>query len=217
MAWWLAGGISSGDCVLAYAPIGASDETAARVNLANPGTYDATAGSAPSWNTATGWSFNGSQWLRSNFSVNSVSYTLIVRFANIGTGSGDDYRIGNAIHYVIPRFESNKRGFSYYGFNFLGASTNIVSGTMAQAGENSYYNGAADGTLTATLYSSLEYFIGARSATPEQPMVGDIVAYAVYSRVLNSTEVAALHTAMMGLPETNKIPVFMNQYRQRRA
>lgn len=216
MSWWLAGGISSGDCVLAYAPIGASDATAARVNLANPGTYDATTGSAPTWGASTGWSFNGSQWLRSNYSVDSVVHTLMIRFANIGTGSGNDYRIGSEVHYVSPKFGGGgSRIYSYTNFN--NPSGELTNGTMAQAGGNSYLNGAADGTLTAASGLVREYVVGARGTVGSQPMVGDIVAYAIYSRVLNSTEMAALHTAMMGLPESNKIPVFMNQYRQRRA
>lgn len=214
MSWWLAGGISSGDCVLAYAPIGAADATAARVNLANPGTYDATVGSAPSWNTATGWSFNGSQWLESNYSVNSTVHTLMIRFANIGAGSGNDYRVGNEPHYLSPTWYGS-RLYTYGNLNIVGV--NIAGGTMAQAGGNSYLDGAADGTLTPSSNGAYEYIIGARSAAPANPMIGDIVAYALYSRVLNSTEVAALHTAMMGLPEANKLPVFMNQYRQRRA
>ncbi len=39
--WWLAGGIPAENCIAAYQPKGAASYAASKVNLANPGTYDA--------------------------------------------------------------------------------------------------------------------------------------------------------------------------------
>lgn len=196
--WWLSGGVSSADCVLAYAPKGADDFTAARLNLNNVGVLDAITGVAPAWNASTGWSFDGTQYLRTQYSANSVSHTLMVRFANV-SASGSDYRIGNSNNYVAPRFSGNQRGYVNGGFNFVAATSNITAGTMAVAGANCYLDGAADGTLTTSLAGSFEYIVGARAAIPDQPLIGDILAYALYSRVLTAGEIAALHTAMMAL------------------
>lgn len=55
--WWVVPGKT---CVAAYQPIGAASLAASYVNLANPGTYDAAPGVAPTWASATGWTFNGS-------------------------------------------------------------------------------------------------------------------------------------------------------------
>jgi len=56
--WWLAGGINAANCIAAYQPIGAADYATSKVNLANPGTYDAYEGTAPDWSAVTGWTFD---------------------------------------------------------------------------------------------------------------------------------------------------------------
>ena len=91
--WWLSGGISAANAILAYQAKGAASYAASLVNLANPGTYDAYAGSAPTWAAGTGWVFNGStQYLyahSSGFSdlVSNGAYTFCTRFACDGNVS----------------------------------------------------------------------------------------------------------------------------------
>lgn len=61
-AWWLAGGVDPADCVAAYQPKGAADLAASYVNLANPGTYNAsvpTGKDAPSFAAGIGWTHDG--------------------------------------------------------------------------------------------------------------------------------------------------------------
>jgi hypothetical protein len=50
--WWYVAGQT---CVAAYQPIGAPSLAASYVILANPGTYDAAPGVAPTFDAATGW------------------------------------------------------------------------------------------------------------------------------------------------------------------
>jgi len=96
--WWLSGGISAANAILAYQAKGAASYAASLVNLANPGTYDAYAGSAPTWAAGTGWTFNGStQYLyahSSGFStlVSNGAYTFCARFA-----CDDDVSVRQAI------------------------------------------------------------------------------------------------------------------------
>ena len=52
--WWLSGGVSAANCVAAYQPIGATSLAASYTNLANPGTYTAAPGVAPTFDAATG-------------------------------------------------------------------------------------------------------------------------------------------------------------------
>ena len=44
LSWWVVAGKT---CVAAYEPLGAASLAASYVNLANPGTYDATPGTTP--------------------------------------------------------------------------------------------------------------------------------------------------------------------------
>ena len=91
--WWLSGGINAANAIVVYQPKGAASYAASLVNLANPGTYDAYAGSAPTWAAGTGWTFNGStQYLyahSSGFSdlVSNGAYTFCIRFACDGNVS----------------------------------------------------------------------------------------------------------------------------------
>lgn len=56
--WWLEGGISSTNCLAAYKAKGAVSYAVSKGNLARPGTYDLTDGSAyPAWAADTGWTF----------------------------------------------------------------------------------------------------------------------------------------------------------------
>jgi len=96
--WWLSGGINAANAIVVYQPKGAASYAASLVNLANPGTYDAYAGSAPTWAAGTGWTFNGStQYLyahSSGFStlVSNGAYTFCARFA-----CDDDVSVRQAI------------------------------------------------------------------------------------------------------------------------
>lgn len=79
--WYLAGGVALANAVAVYQPIGAASLAASYVNLANPGTYDAAPGVAPTWAGASGWVFNGtSQYLRVGAAVvGSPPFSMIAR------------------------------------------------------------------------------------------------------------------------------------------
>jgi hypothetical protein len=82
--WWLSGGISAANCIAAYAPKGAATYAASKINLANPGTYNAVDGAAyPTWNVATGWTFNGSTQYLTTGIIPTDAYTVIFRYANL--------------------------------------------------------------------------------------------------------------------------------------
>ena len=82
-AWYLRGGIARANCVAAYAAKAAASLAASYVNLANPGTYNLTTTSAPSWANATGWSFNGTaNYLNTGIVPNSKNWTYIAAFTD---------------------------------------------------------------------------------------------------------------------------------------
>src|SRR5574338_141498 len=53
--WWLSGGVSPPDVVAAYQPKGAANLAESYINLANPGTYNASPAVSPGWSSLTGW------------------------------------------------------------------------------------------------------------------------------------------------------------------
>ena len=84
-SWWEVAGKT---CVAAYQPKGAASYAASLVNLAQPGTYNATEGVAPTWAAGTGWTFNGTtQHLNVSAAAGFMTilggdaYTAIARFA----------------------------------------------------------------------------------------------------------------------------------------
>jgi len=79
---WLAGGIPRTACVAAYEPICAVSLADSYINRANPGTYNATPGTAPTWAESTGWTFNGSsQYLTTGIVLSSQVSSALCRFS----------------------------------------------------------------------------------------------------------------------------------------
>ena len=80
--WYLAGGAPAP--IAAYQPKGAASLAASYVNLANPGTYDAAPGVAPTHASATGWTFNGNtQYLTTNVATSGSAWSIVLRYAHL--------------------------------------------------------------------------------------------------------------------------------------
>ena len=71
-------------CIAAYQPKGAADLAASYVNLITPGTYNAAPGTAPTFDAATGWTFNGSTQYLTTGVVPASGYSMLVRVADMG-------------------------------------------------------------------------------------------------------------------------------------
>lgn len=82
--WWKVAGKT---CVAAYQPKGAASLAASYVNLANPGTYDAAPGAAPTL-TADGWSFDGTQYLVVAGLVQNRPLTMLVSASQSSSDGG---------------------------------------------------------------------------------------------------------------------------------
>jgi hypothetical protein len=149
--WWLAGGIPRDACIAAYQPVGASDYAASKVNLANPGTYDATEGTAPTWDNVNGWKQTISyQYLKTGIMATN-GYSLIVRFSDV-TPSDRPYIMGGGTGYgkgigIGVARTGNSRAFSYGSLSY--PAGNYTSGVLAatQKSTNStvaqeWYNGS---------------------------------------------------------------------------
>lgn len=196
--WWLSGGVSAANCVAAYQPIGAASLAASYTNLANPGTYTAAPGVAPTFDAATGWTFNGStQYLNTGITY-EATWSILVRFSD-GTTSGTVrlFDVGTDKLSVIPGFSAAS---AYWN---VGATANtrtpaMYSGVLGAAGNQPYRDGSADGaTFTGTITSG-SLRIAARNDTTRF-FSGKIQAIAIYNTTLSAAQVAAISAAMAAL------------------
>lgn len=199
--WWEVAGKT---CVFAYQPKGAASYAASLSNRANPGTVDAIAGSAPAWNASTGWTTDGSQWLKTDGSVTVAadqSQTLIVRFAGVsGNGVLVGYNIADGALGLNPTFFGG-RIYNNGAYTFIG-STGLAAGVMAVAGNQGYMDGSADGATFANtgLPITVELGIFADSIGNQLMANGSsVLALAFYSDTLTAGEVATVSSAMAAL------------------
>lgn len=196
-------------CVAAYQAKGAASLAASYVNLANPGTYDAAPGDAPTFDTTTGWAFPGAnKYLTTGIVPNGGAYTGIVRFINGALASYAYFGTQSSAGTIFAIFSNVGAPAGHY-YNNGGSSyrktPHIGSGVLAVAGYNAAYrNGTAEtgtineawsGTLTHALY------IGARNnaGTTDQYCNANILAVAIYSTTLDATQVAEVSAAMAAL------------------
>jgi len=202
--WWLAGGIDAANCIAAYQPIGAADYATSKVNLANPGTYDAYEGTAPDWDAVNGWKFNGvDDYLITGITPTS-SWSVIIRLSNLINGE-DTWVLGNYAASgwgIQPGYNTDAgddKGTTY----FNGTSTKIVadrtSGVWGLAGAQGYYNGVADGNVTdGSANPDDAIWIGDISGAYRRNIQTYAQAIAIYNIDI-SAYVAGLTTAMAAL------------------
>ena len=212
-AWYLAGGVSAANCVAAYQAKGAASLAASYTNLANPGTYNAAPGVAPTFDTATGWTFNGSsQYLTTGVvpDATAQAWSMFIRFSN-ASGATNNYIAGcsdtvpnpDLVFFLISRPAASTVFFAN-GANTASYSSSATSGVLGFAGVTGYLNGSSVATIAAggaanTRPSSI--FMGANSfnASALAFFNGKIQAVAIYNVTLNAATVAAISAAMAAL------------------
>lgn len=157
--WWdLYGTITN--CVWAYQPKGAASYAASKVNLANPGTYDATEVIQPPWSSDKGWyNFNSnSSYLLTGYNIPlNQTHSLIARYANYAGG----YFGGIAYTYIASPYLP----FGFYIFTsvgtkavvgnknyvssiFLGGGT-VANGVLALSQRKFYFNKSLKATIAS--------------------------------------------------------------------
>jgi hypothetical protein len=206
--WWVVAGKT---CVAAYAPKGAASQAASYVNLANPGTYDAAPGTAPTFDTATGWTFNGSsQYLTTGVSPSGdQTWSMFIRLSNmtnqfatlaglVSTSLGNNWFSVFAYN-GIPYYSSG----GWYQSSTAGSDVRNTALVLGVAGRVGYKNGDADCTMDAVSKgaSGLDITIGSRNVDGSQDeyFAGNILALAIYSATLTDIQSASLSTAMAAL------------------
>ena len=212
--WYLSGGIAAANCLAAYTPKGAASLAASYNNDAAPGngladgTYDAAPGVAPTWASATGWTFDGStQYLKTGVDL-LHPYTTIIRIVSIANPSTADYShgiLGTSPSTIFHGFRLTS-AVSIRGQNGATAKDATVSGlagVYAIAGKDWYINGADAGSDLDTSWAynpapTGGCFIGGRNfgGAVNGPADAVIAAFAIYNTTLTPTQVAAVSSAM---------------------
>jgi hypothetical protein len=206
--WWLSGGVSAANAVAVYQPKGATSLAASYSNLASPGTYDAAPGVAPSFDAATGWTFDGStQYLTTGVvPANDQTWSMLIRFSNRANQSA------LAAGWTTAAYG---RGFgvwlynagNYYdnGNELYAASGAHNSGVVGIAGNKGYRDGRAEaGTIGGWTGTSLAQIpIGAlfvhSTGNYSNKYAGKIQALAIYNTTLSAAQALAISSAMAAL------------------
>jgi hypothetical protein len=185
--WYRAGGAPLP--VAAYQPIGAASLAASYVNLANPGTYDAAPGVAPTWASATGWGFNGfTQYLKSGvIPENNQTWAMLVRIANGVSPSG--IRVIAGSRGALPEYYfevwHGDANVIYYGNGAEKAgSASITSGVLGVAGTTGYKNGNVDCTAIGTQgTNAAAIYLGGfnQNGSTQYLFSGNILAVAIWN------------------------------------
>lgn len=205
--WWEVAGKT---CLVAYQPKGAASYAASLVNLANPGTDDATEGVAPSWDATDGWTFNGStQYLNTGVGpgvVNAAS--VFIRYSDAGQGATPhlfgSIRLGQVCG-IIPR-NSSYGGDTFYTWKDMSIRTSGTEGAVdgiVAGGGVAYRDGSAISSDAPTSGLGMYvFFIGAlndNSGGAINFMPTKVQAYVYYSDSLTAGEAATVSAAMAAL------------------
>ena len=208
--WYLYDGILSSNCIAAYQPKGAATYANSKINLANPGTYDCTDGTAyPTWDAINGWKFlaSSSQYLTggptpANTQIWSVfiKYTTLT-YTNYGTFCGYN------VYEASPGFGVQQDGLggkAWYDNGNQKKGTTLVptsTGIIGVAGTSGYINTSADVTSIGTHAGSMGamYFGADYRGSYTFFLTAYIQAIGIYNIVLSSAQISALETAMNAL------------------
>lgn len=206
--WWdLDGTITS--CVAAYQAKGAASLAIAKVNLANPGTYDATAVNGNvGWSVDNGFesSKDNNYKLNTGVTVNSANWTFIIRFSNYVNSKYNENLCGYWNNSKITgfRFRTSKgvgnfANYTYDTYNVVvDTDGSLTSGVVGAAGSTAYLNGSSVGTITQNESQDGVFYICGRNYA-ENSLTVNTIAFAIYNSVLTSTQMGLLTTAMAAL------------------
>jgi hypothetical protein len=210
--WWEAGGATG--AMFAYQPKGAADYATSKVNLANPGTNDATDGAAiPTWGASDGWTFNGStQQLLSGADAGQKPCTMIARI-NLTNLTSVHTMLGSVgaggMQFRTETTSGNLRLVAQNVADILQASGGVAASTdvvVAASYSGSgviefYVNGVSigGGTNNQSLSTrTISIGVNAGSSGSEW-FAGKMLALAKYDNVLTDDQVAAISTAAAAL------------------
>lgn len=203
--WWLQGGVPAANCIAAYQPKGAASLAASYVNLANPGTYDAAPGVAPTFDAATGWTFNGTtQYLDTGVALaNTQTRSVIIRYSD-GPTSGWASLVGALEQVGKGLIIVSSTASEYYNDNQRTiAGAPATAAIRAIAGNQGYISAAPHGaTIAFTGGGTPRNLHIARlnnGASGTNYAAVKIQALAIYDATLTEDQISLITRAMAAL------------------
>lgn len=216
--WYLSGGIAAANCIAAYTPKGSSSLAASYDNNAAPGngladgTYDAALGVAPTWDAATGWSFDGSQVLNTGVEPAASGYAIAVRVSGVPNAAAfrvvmGQRRGGSGVDGLMVRCNNGVSAHGYIYQAYVSVAAYVASGVYVISGNGGYLDGLAETeALVGTGLNAIPIAIGANNQpsadygwTPGEYAVANVQAAAIYNVTLTAPQVAAVSAAMAAL------------------
>lgn len=211
--WYLAGGISAANCLAAYEPKGAADYAASKVNIVNPGTYNAAKQTNdPGWDAANGWMFAANNdALKTGLAI-ADAWSWIVQFTNVPAGASQNIAMaGGSTAAANPKFISpNYFNYAHFTYKDSGGTwreykgTAYLSGTQSFAGFRCFINGVYKQELNTTGLGGTLTNLGLggvfnASLTFYKQFSGYIQRAAIYDTTITDVQMAAVHAALAAL------------------
>ncbi len=202
--WWLSGGIPAANCIAAYQAKGAASLEASYGNLANPGTYNAAPGVAPTWDAVSGWIFNGSNWLNTGITP-ATNTSVIIRFSD-ATGTVNRYALGSSngsnFYCINPNLGASPSALRFIAGGGAGLATapGLSSGIVTISALNGYRGTTLDGSIPGGAMPAFSIYVGGLnlSGSVFAMIAINVQAVAFYS-ISISSYIASLNTAMAAL------------------
>ena len=222
--WWnLDGTLTS--CILAYQAKGVASLAASKVDLSGNG-YNIDGGSDPSWNTSTGWEFNGSSHflLASGVPIYNGDFTLAIFCKPVtisspafgatlfsvnpvdGANANKGWMVKSEQEIRTQKLGYTQRAVANYTSTIATPTTDTVIMLTKSGTSVNYYAGANSQSITvsATYYNTVTagILIGAtyKNSTETADYYKNLIyALAYYNEVLSSGNRSSLMTAMAAL------------------
>jgi hypothetical protein len=202
--WWLAGGVSNGDCLGAYASKGVASLAASYADL-NGSTNALTTADAPTWDAETGWTFNGSSnHLILPFKAQNGQRSIVLKFDSGGSVSTEAvfgaYDGTASTRFYLRNSSGGTSRLWGWGNNPSSKVGVMTNGVVALCGATAYKDGDVDEAEVGTsfLLSTTTYIHIGCLAQPGLGSFysGNITSVAFYNAVLTEAQVEAIGEAM---------------------
>jgi hypothetical protein len=211
--WYLSGGILPGNCVAAYQPQNAANYTTSKINLANPGTYDAAEGSAPSWDSVNGWKFVSTHYLTTGI-IPVAGWSYICRTCWTDTPAlyawGQNGDGTSSITFMrFSGFNTFYANGEATNDNALALGTADVKRVLGMRGQARYIDGVKDAVDCPAWTggnNALEILMGALTTTDVTKYRGNIQTFSIYNTILTEAQLQAVSSAMLNLDIPEPIP-----------
>ena len=206
--WWLAGGITPANCVVAWQPKGATSLSASKINLANPGTYDlidAGGTTIPSFSPSIGWSFDGQDDYLYSTVIPNLNYTwsMLVSCSDVNTDSKAVVGVGGAGIFCFYILRSSATKWQFAHKKYTEPLSTLTGGIFAISGTNGFINGGSKFAMSTSGWDGVAraVYVGALNAdnTPTYFGKSKVHAISIYNVTITDTQVAAVTNAMQAL------------------